>query len=88
MLRKRLPCVMGDGRRPWSLERQLVTFVVLAYALSWAWWIPMAVHGDVVRAGQGWPTHLIGLAGPAAAAVITTGWCGRWVHGHAGCAPR
>ena len=36
----------------------------------------MAVDGDVVRAGQGWPTHLIGLAGPAAAAVITTGWCG------------
>ena len=67
---------MSGDRRPRSLERQLVTFVVLAYALSWAWWVPMAVRGDVARAGQGWPTHLIGLAGPAVAAVITTGWCG------------
>ena len=66
---------MSGDRRAWSFQRQLVTFVVLAYALSWAWWVPMAVRGDVARAGQGWPTHLIGLAGPAVAAVITTGWC-------------
>lgn len=55
----------------------MVTFALLAYALSWAWWIPMAARGDVVRSGQGWPTHLIGLAGPALAAIITTRWCGR-----------
>ena len=48
------------------------SYVVLAYALSWAWWIPMAVRGDVVRTGVGWPTHLPGLAGPAVAAVIVT----------------
>jgi membrane protease YdiL (CAAX protease family) len=35
----------------------------------------MAVRGDVTRAGQGWPTHLIGLTGPALAAVTTTAWC-------------
>jgi len=69
---------MSVDRRPWSLKRQLVTYVALAYALSWAWWVPMVVRGDVVFAGQGWPTHLIGLAGPAVAAVITTGWCGGW----------
>ena len=69
---------MQGDRRPWSLERQLATFVVLAYALSWAWWVPMALRGDVVPAGQGWPTHLVGLAGPAVAAVITAGWCEGW----------
>jgi membrane protease YdiL (CAAX protease family) len=78
MLRARLPRVMRGDRRTWSLKRQLVTFGVLAYALSWAWWIPMAVRGDVSRTGQGWPTHLIGLTGPAIAAVITAGLCGGW----------
>lgn len=78
MRRERFGCAMSGDRRPWSLERQLLTFVVLAYALSWAWWVPLVVRGDVVFAGQGWPTHLIGLAGPAVAAVITTGWCGGW----------
>jgi membrane protease YdiL (CAAX protease family) len=48
------------------------TYVVLAYALSWSWWVPMAVRGDVVRPGVGWPTHLPGLAGPAVAAVVVT----------------
>ena len=56
----------------------MVTFVGLAYVTSWSWWVPMAVRGDVVREGQGWPTHLIGLAGPAVAAVITTGSCDGW----------
>ena len=32
----------------------------------------MAVRGDVVRTGVGWPTHLPGLAGPAVAAVLVT----------------
>ncbi len=54
----------------------MVTFVSLAYLISWVWWVPMAVRGDVVRVGHGWPTHLIGLAGPAVAAIITTGLCG------------
>jgi membrane protease YdiL (CAAX protease family) len=69
---------MSGARRPWSLERQLGTFVVLAFVLSWAWWVPMAVRGDVVHAGRGWPTHLVGLAGPGVAAVITAAWCGGW----------
>ena len=51
---------------------RLVAFVVLAYVLAWAWWIPLAVSGTVVDAGQGWPTHLPGLLAPAIAAVIVT----------------
>jgi membrane protease YdiL (CAAX protease family) len=50
----------------------VLSYVVLAYAFSWAWWVPMAVRGDVVHHGDGWPTHLPGLAGPALAAVVVT----------------
>ena len=53
--------------------RRVVWFVLLAYALSWAWWIPQAVAGTIVHQGQGWPTHLIGLMGPALAAIVVTG---------------
>ena len=52
---------------------RLVWFVVLAYTLSWAWWVPLAVSGTSVAQGQGWPTHLVGLMGPMFAAVIVTG---------------
>jgi len=52
--------------------RRVVTYVVLAFALSWAWWIPLAVAGVHVAPGQGWPSHLPGLLGPAIAAVVTT----------------
>ena len=58
-----------DGRA-WG--RPETAFVVLAYALSWAWWVPLVVSGTTTRAGQGWPTHLPGLMGPAVAAVVVT----------------
>lgn len=51
----------------------LVAFVALAYLLSWLWWVPMALAGGVVQPGQGWPTHLPGLMGPAVAAFVVTG---------------
>ncbi|GAA1827810.1 type II CAAX endopeptidase family protein [Actinomadura chokoriensis] len=47
----------------------MVTYVALAYALSWAWWVPLAVGGDVVRSGFT-PTHLPGLLGPMLAALL------------------
>lgn len=53
---------------------KMVWFVVLAYAFSWSWWIPLAISGTIVDQGQGWPTHLIGLMGPTFAAVIVTGF--------------
>ncbi len=52
--------------------RKAVWFVVLAYVLSWSWWVPLAAAGTTVDQGQGWPTHLIGLTGPAVAAFIVT----------------
>jgi len=50
----------------------LLAFVVLAYGLSWSWWIPMALHGDRVGPGH-WPTHFPGLVGPMLAAFLVTG---------------
>ena len=55
----------------------LATYVALTFAFSWLWWVPMAVRGQVVHPGQGWPTHLPGLLGPAfAAVVVVLGWHG------------
>lgn len=45
-------------------------FVLLTYALAWAWWIPMAVTKSYVYPGVGWPTHLIALMAPALATLV------------------
>jgi membrane protease YdiL (CAAX protease family) len=49
-------------------------FAAIAYALSWSWAFPLAVRGDVILKGQGWPTHLPALVGPAVAALLVTAW--------------
>ena len=54
--------------------RALVAYIVLAYALSWLWVIPLAADHLVVRRGIGWPTHLPALLGPAAAALVVLAW--------------
>lgn len=48
----------------------LIVFFVLAYGLSWAWWLPLALSGATVAAGD-LPTHVPGLFGPAIAALVT-----------------
>ena len=50
----------------------LVWFVAVSYAYSWAWWVPMAVRGDVVRDGVGVPTHVFGLLGPLVGALVVS----------------
>ena len=57
---------MHDVRRP------ELAFVIIAYAWSWGWWVPMAAMNVTTRAGQAWPSHLPGLLGPAVAAVVVT----------------
>ena len=72
--------VSPDGAEPPSTAedatggspKSIVWFVALAYAISWSWWIHLAVSGTIVHQGQRWPTHLVGLLGPAIAAVIGT----------------
>lgn len=44
--------------------------MALAIGISWAWWIPPAAAGERVERGDAWPTHLVGVLGPVAAAVI------------------
>lgn len=49
----------------------LVWYFVLAFAFTWAWWIPLALTGRVVD--YGWrPSHLPGEFGPALAAAVVT----------------
>ena len=54
----------------------LSVFVVIAYALSWAWWLPIAFSEGSVSVGIGSPTHFPGLVAPALAALGTA-----WVFG-------
>jgi membrane protease YdiL (CAAX protease family) len=53
-------------------SRPLATFVILAFAVSWSWMLPLVASGDVVEKGIGWPTHLPALLGPALAAFLVT----------------
>jgi membrane protease YdiL (CAAX protease family) len=53
-------------------RKPLLSFFLLAYGLSWAYWIPLAIAG--VRTAPGsTATHEPGLLGPALAAFIVTG---------------
>lgn len=52
----------------------LVSFCVLSYALSWAYWVPLLLRGAHVGPGSS-TTHFPGLAGPAVAACIVQAVC-------------
>ena len=54
----------------WLRRHAVISYFVIAYALSWAVWIPMALAGARVYQGQAWPSHIPGLFGPMAAAFI------------------
>lgn len=57
--------------RSFVRRHPLGSFVVLAYALSWADWIPLLLRGERVTPG-GPITHFPGLVGPAVAALVVT----------------
>lgn len=61
-----------DQLRSVTRRHPVVAFVVVAYALSWAWWIPSWLLAGPVARGDPWPTQLPGLLGPALAAVVVT----------------
>jgi membrane protease YdiL (CAAX protease family) len=62
---------IATGRRGSAVVR-VCAYVLLAYALSWVCWLPLAFSRQIVQVG-GWPTHLPGLLGPAVAAVVVIG---------------
>lgn len=51
-----------------------ISFFILAYAISWAYWIPMLITGQRVAPGSS-TTHFPGLLGPAIAAVLVQAAC-------------
>ncbi|HEX4935508.1 MAG TPA: CPBP family intramembrane glutamic endopeptidase [Gemmatimonadaceae bacterium] len=57
--------------RDFARRHPVLVYVVLSYALSWAYWIPLARSGAVVTPG-GSASHFPGLLGPAVAAFLTT----------------
>ncbi len=63
----------GSSRlRETVARRPLASFLVLAYAFSWSWWVPLALSGAVVEPGTFAPRYLPGLLGPLVAAVTVT----------------
>lgn len=58
--------------RALAVRHPVLVFFSLAYLISWSWWVPLALRGEAVRTGVGWPTHLPGMAGPAVPAVLVT----------------
>jgi uncharacterized protein len=71
------------GREAGPSARRLSTrggsaFVLLAYLISWSWVIPFAAAGRPVKVGDGWPTHLPALVGPALAGLLVAGRVGGW----------
>ncbi len=53
------------GLREVARDQEVIAYVVLAVALSWAWWVPVALTG-------GTASHVPGLLGPAVSAVLVT----------------
>ncbi|NNU28480.1 CPBP family intramembrane glutamic endopeptidase [Isoptericola sediminis] len=56
----------------WVVAHPPAAYVVLAYVLSWGYWVPLALGGQTVEAGVGRPSQLPGLLGPLVAAVVVT----------------
>ncbi len=59
---------------PWG--GRLLRYLVLAYALTWAWLGAVALAGGVVAPGRGWPTHFPALLGPMVAALLVAARAG------------
>ncbi len=72
-LRNRTELITGAKTSAFN-ARALIAFFGIAYLLSWAWVIPLAVTGHTVYQGQGWPTHFPSLIAPMLAAFAVTAW--------------
>jgi len=55
-------------------KKKLITFVVIAYGISWLIWLPnvLAAHFNVKWEHSNW-LHIAGGLGPFLSAIITTG---------------
>jgi len=64
--------VFGAMRR-----HTVISYFVIAYAFSWAIWIPMALAGTRIHQGSAWPSHIPGMFGPLVAAFVMSAVVGR-----------
>lgn len=55
----------------WIGAHPLLSFVVLSYVLSWGYWLPLILTGQIVRLGSS-VTQFPGLLGPMIAAFLVT----------------
>ena len=51
-------------------RHSVVSYFVIAFAVSWATWIPMALARVRVIQASAWPTHVPGIIGPIVAAFV------------------
>ena len=51
-------------------RHSVVSYFVIAFAISWAIWIPMALAGVRVIQASAWPSHVPGMIGPIVAAFL------------------
>ena len=65
------PARTGGRLTTWTRAHPLSAFALLAYALSWSYWLPLVLTGQVVRRGST-ITQFPGLLGPVIAAFIVT----------------
>ena len=65
------PSRTGGRLTTWTRAHPLSAFALLAYALSWGYWLPLVLTGQVVRRGST-ITQFPGLLGPVIAAFIVT----------------
>jgi membrane protease YdiL (CAAX protease family) len=56
----------------------VISYFVIAYAFSWAIWIPMALAGMRIYQGSAWPNHIPGVFGPLVAAFVMSAVVGGW----------
>lgn len=71
MLEERSRTSRRARARGWVADHRLTAFVVLAYALSWAYWWPLVVAGKIVRLDSP-VTQFPALLGPGLAAFAVT----------------
>jgi CAAX protease family protein len=57
--------------RKWFASRAVISYFILATAISWSYWLTLLALGEKVRPGSS-ATHLPGLVGPMIAAVVIT----------------
>ncbi len=70
-------CTYGASKEGVMRDRSLVVYFVLAYTISWAFMVPVALSAQgVIAAEVPYALYYLASFGPALSALIVTGWVG------------